>query len=128
MRNKIAVTILRVSLGVVFLIFGIGKFQDDIWAETIKSMAVFRGLPWSVNITVLLVGSSEVITGVFLILGFLTRFFSAVAAVQLLMILFLLQFQETRDIGLLGAAVYMALVKDTSLGVRELWPGGGNRR
>ena len=92
MKDKIAFTILRVGLGVVFLIFGIGKFQDDIWAQTIRSMEVFQGLPWDVGITVFLVGVSEVVAGTFLILGVFTRIFSAIASLQLLVILFLLQF------------------------------------
>ncbi len=118
MKDKIAFTILRVSLGVVFLIFGIGKFQDDIWAQTIKSMEIFQELPWDVGITVFLIGVSEVVTGAFLILGVFTRLFSAIASLQLLVILVLLQFQEIRDIGLLGAAIYMALVRDESFGVK----------
>ena len=92
MKSKLAFTVLRISLGVVFLIFGIGKFQDDIWAQTIKSMEVFQGLPWDVSVTVILIGVSEVTVGVFLILGLFTRIFSAVASLQLLVILFLLQF------------------------------------
>ena len=115
MKNKIAFTILRVGLGVVFLIFGIGKFQGDIWAETIKGMEIFQSLPWSVDITVLLIGASEVATGTFLILGIFTRLFAAVASLQLITILFLLQFQEIRDIGLLAAAVYMALARNKSI-------------
>ena len=118
MKDKIAFTILRVSLGVVFLIFGIGKFQDDIWAQTIKSMEIFQELPWDVGITVFLIGVSEVVTGAFLILGVFTRLFSAIASLQLLVILVLLQFQEIRDIGLLGAAIYTALVRDESFGVK----------
>ncbi|MCK5215992.1 MAG: DoxX family protein [Candidatus Omnitrophica bacterium] len=120
MKDKIAFTILRVGLGVVFLIFGIGKFQDDIWAQTIRSMEVFQGLPWDVGITVFLVGVSEVVAGTFLILGVFTRIFSAIASLQLLVILFLLQFQEIRDFGLLGAAIYMALVKDESFGFNRI--------
>ncbi len=116
MKDKIVFTILRVSLGAVFLIFGIGKFQDDIWAQTIKSMEIFQGLPWDVGITVFFIGVSEVVTGTFLILGVFTRIFSAIAGLQLVVILALLQFQEIRDIGLLGIAIYMAFVKDESFG------------
>lgn len=36
MKNKLAFLIIRVSLGIVFLIFGIGKFKNDIWAEAGK--------------------------------------------------------------------------------------------
>lgn len=121
MKHEFASTILRVSLGIVFLIFGIGKFQDDIWAQTIKSMEIFQKLPWGVSVSVIIIGISEVVTGVFLILGIFTRIFSMIASLQLLTILMLLQFQEVRDIGLLGAAVYMALIKNESYGLNWLY-------
>lgn len=120
MKGKIAFTILRVSLGVVFLVFGVGKFQDDIWAQTIKSMEIFQGLPWDVDVTVFLIGVSEVVTGTFLILGIFIRIFSTIASLQLGTILILLQFQEIRDIGLLGMAIYMALVKEESFGFNRI--------
>jgi uncharacterized membrane protein YphA (DoxX/SURF4 family) len=105
-KRNIAFLILRVSLGVVFLLFGIGKFQNDIWAQTIKSMEFFMKFPWDVNISVILIGTMETLTGLALILGLFTRFFAGLAALQLISILILLKFEETRDIGLLGAAIY----------------------
>jgi NADH dehydrogenase FAD-containing subunit len=56
-----------------------------------------------------------------LILGVFVRFFSAVAAVQLIAILVLLKFQQTRDFGLLAAALYLALAGDDFLGLGHLW-------
>jgi uncharacterized membrane protein YphA (DoxX/SURF4 family) len=120
MKEKIAYLLLRVSVGIVFLAFGIGKFQGDIWAETIKNMDIFHKLPWSVDTTVLLIGAQELVTGLALLSGVFTRLFSAVAAMQLITILFLLNFQETRDVGLLGAAIYMAVVKDPSWNIWTL--------
>ncbi len=121
MKNKVAFLITRVGLGAVFLLFGIGKFRNDIWAETIKSMDFFLKLPWDVNISVLLIGLLEVLTGIALIVGLSTRFFAAIAAAQLFGILVLFKFEETRDIGLLGAAIYMVLVRDESLSIGWLW-------
>jgi len=112
---------MRISLGIVFLIFGIGKFRNDIWAETIKGMDFFLKLPWNVNISVYLIGVLEVLTGAALIIGLFTRFFAAVAAAQLMGILILLKFQETRDIGLLGMAIYMTMVSDDSFAIDRLW-------
>jgi len=109
MKIKIGLLLLRVSLGVVFLIFGIGKFQNDIWAQTIRNMTVFESLPWSVDLTVILIGIVEVITAAALILGVFTRWFAALAALQLAAILVLLKFQQIRDIGLFGAALYLTL-------------------
>lgn len=109
MKNKIGLLILRVSLGTVFLIFGFGKFQNDMWAQTIRNMAVFESLPWSTDATVIIVGMVEVVTAGALILGVFTRWFAVLAALQLATILVLLKFQQIRDIGLLGAAVYLTL-------------------
>lgn len=121
MKNKLAFLIIRVSLGIVFLIFGIGKFKNDIWAETIKAMYFFLKLPWDVNISVIVIGVIEALTGIALIIGLFTCFFAALAAAQLLGILILLKFEETRDIGLLGMAIYMAIVNNDSFGIDWLW-------
>lgn len=112
---------MRVGLGIVFFTFGIGKFSNDIWVETIRNMDFFIRLPWNVNISVALVGITEVLTGAALIIGLFTRFFAFAATAQLIGILILLKFGETRDIGLLGMALYMALIKEDSFGVDWLW-------
>jgi len=121
MKNKIAFSIIRISLGVVFLLFGIGKFKNDSWALTIKNMDFFLKLPWSVDISVFLIGLSETVTGLALIIGLFTRFFSVLAAMQLLVISVLLKFEENRDIGLLGMSVYIAIVNGDSFGVDWFW-------
>lgn len=121
MKNKIAFLAMRVSLGFVFFIFGIGKFKNDIWAETIKTMDFFIRLPWDVNISVALIGITEILTGAALILGLFTRLFAAIAAAQLMGILILLKFQETRDIGLLGMAIYMTIVDNDAFAIGWLW-------
>jgi len=129
MKNKLAFLAMRVTLGIVFFIFGIGKFKNDIWAETIKTMDFFLRLPWDVNISVALIGITEILTGAALIIGLFTRFFAAVAAAQLMGILILLKFQETRDIGLLGMAIYMTIVDNDAFAIDWLWrkSKGGTR-
>ena len=109
MKDKISIFILRAGLGIVFLLFGVGKFNSDIWAQTIQGMSFFQALPWSTNISVPIIGALEILTGLCLITGFLTRFFAFLAALQLIAILALLNFQEIRDIGLLAIAVYLLL-------------------
>jgi uncharacterized membrane protein YphA (DoxX/SURF4 family) len=117
MKQKIAFLLLRISLGVIFLIFGIGKFRGDLWAQTMQGMDFFQNLPWSVGISIVLVGALEVITGAFLILGLLRRWASVIAAIQLTGILWLLNFQEIRDIGLLAIALYLALTCEGAWGI-----------
>jgi len=117
MKNRFAFLVIRVSLGLVFLMFGIGKLRGDIWAQTIRSMDFFLKLPWSVETSVMLIGALEILTGAALLLGLCTRFFAACAAAQLTGILVLLKFEEIRDIGLLGMALFIAMVPDNSFGI-----------
>ena len=121
MKNKLAFLVMRVALGVVFLIFGIGKFRNDIWVETIKAMDFFIKLPWDVNISIALIGIIEILTGLALIIGLFTRLFAALAVVQLIGILILLRFEEVRDIGLLGMAIYMTIIRNDAFTVDWLW-------
>src|SRR3989344_4520326 len=107
--NKFSPFILRIGLGLVFLIFGIGKFTGDIWAETIKAMPFFTSLPLSIELIVILIGLVEIITGLSLIIGFKTRIFAMIASLQLISILLLLKFEEIRDIGLLAAAISLSI-------------------
>lgn len=127
MKNRFAFLILRLSLGSVFLIFGIGKFRNDVWAQTIRSMDFFLRLPWDVGVSVFLIGLTETATGLALITGFFTRFFAVIAALQLSAILVLLNFQENRDIALLGAAIYIAIVNERSFNICSLWRKRGDK-
>lgn len=127
MKNKIGFLIMRLGLGTVFLLFGIGKFQNDIWAQTIKGMDFFLRLPWKADISVFLIGIVETLTGLALIFGIFRRFFSTLAAAQLLGILTLLKFQETRDIGLLAAAICLVLAKEDYFSLGWLWKKGRKR-
>lgn len=112
--------ILRIGLGIVFLIFGIGKFTGDIWAETIKAMPIFNSIPININTIVIIIGIMEVLTGLCLILGLFTRFFASLASLQLIMILILLKFGEVRDIGLLAAALSLAISGSRFLSIDNL--------
>ena len=102
------------------MIFGIGKFTNDGWAQTIRSMDFFLKLPWDVNFSVFLIGIMEVSTGTALIVGLFTRFFALLAALQLCAILILLRFEEVRDIGLLGAAIFIAVVPDDFFSLEKI--------
>ena len=108
LRYKISFLLLRVGLGIVFLVFGIGKFRGDEWVDTMRAMEFFAHLPWNVDISIFLVGILEVVTALALVLGLSIRFFSLLAALELASILALLYFygiREVRDIGLLASAL-----------------------
>ncbi|TWD93380.1 putative membrane protein YphA (DoxX/SURF4 family) [Neobacillus bataviensis] len=70
-RNEIAALILRVTLGVLFLIHGIVKFQGGI--ENIVGWFDSIGLPGFMAYGV---ASLEIIGGIAIIIGLATRFFA----------------------------------------------------
>jgi uncharacterized membrane protein YphA (DoxX/SURF4 family) len=122
--NSLSFLILRLGLGVVFLVFGIGKFQADQWVQTIHSMEFFSHFPWSVDTSVVLIGAFEIITGLALILGFFCRFFALMASCQLVLILVLLSMvgiQEIRNIGLLAGAIALFLTQEDFLSLDALF-------
>lgn len=121
MIEKITFLIMRISLGVVFLLFGIGKFQNDVWAHTMRHMDFFLKIPLSVDISIVLIGASEIVIGACLITGVFRRFFAGLAAIELLGILVLLNFGEIRDIGLLGLALYLAVAKNDFFSLPSFW-------
>jgi uncharacterized membrane protein YphA (DoxX/SURF4 family) len=99
---------LRAGVGAVFLLFGIGKFLGDGWADTMRSMEFFKTLPWSVDVSISISGFLEIATGAGLVLGAWTSFWALAAAAQLIAILWLLAglgIHEWRDIGLLAACL-----------------------
>jgi len=109
MKNKIAFIVLRVSLGAVFLIFGIGKFTGDYWARSMAAMPIVQSMPWPAQYSVWGLGALEALTAFLLISGIWLRPAAIAACLQLVVILIVLQFQEIRDIALLGAAIFLAL-------------------
>jgi uncharacterized membrane protein YphA (DoxX/SURF4 family) len=115
MKDKIPLVILRVGVGLVFLAFGIGKFQNDYLARTLQSMGLFQALPWDVHISTNLIGLLELFTGFLLMLGWFGHLAAGLAVAQLTVILFLFGFSEIRDLGLLGAAVCLFLTDDKTL-------------
>jgi uncharacterized membrane protein YphA (DoxX/SURF4 family) len=110
-----------VSLGIVFLRFGLGKLQHDYWARTIMMMDIFKLLPWDVSVTVQIIGLVEVITGIALISGFFTRLFAGIAGLMLMGILVLLNFSEIRDIALFTQALFLVMTKDEAYGICSLF-------
>ena len=113
MRTSFPYHLLRISLAVVFLFFGIGKFQNDIWADTMRNMPIFHIFGTSPDLWIYAVGVIELIIAASFIFNRYTQFFAGFASLELLSILFLLHFGETRDIGLLGATLALFFWKNT---------------
>lgn len=109
---NLSTLILRISLGLVFLFFGLGKFKGDAYAKTTKSLQIVKSLPILPDTTVLLIGSLEILIAILLLLGLYTRLASLLASLHLISILSifgLTNIDILRDIGLLGAAISLFL-------------------
>ncbi|MEH7545234.1 MULTISPECIES: DoxX family protein [Bacillaceae] len=78
-RNEIGALILRVTLGVLFLIHGVVKFQGGI--ENIVGWFDSIGLPGFMAYGV---ASLEIIGGIAIIIGLATRFFAALFALLMI--------------------------------------------
>src|SRR4051794_31008282 len=79
LKNEIGALILRVTLGALFLIHGIAKFQGGI--DNIVGWFESFGLPGFMAYGVALV---EIIGGIALIIGLATRFISALFALLMI--------------------------------------------
>lgn len=108
---------LRVSLGVVFLWFGLDKFiNPGFWTMWVPGV-VHEGLEKLLQVDVFpsllyLIGVYELVTGVALVLGLLVRYVAGVAAFFLGLIIITSGVSPVvRDIGLLGIAIYLALTE-----------------
>lgn len=119
-KKEFSFFLLRISLGVVFIIFGIGKFTNDFWAETMRNIPLLQMMPISMDALVIIDGTLEILTGLLLVLGLFTRIVSLVASLQLMAVLFFLKFQETRDIVLLAASLAIFLSGSKFLSIDNL--------
>lgn len=128
--NKNISTIMRVVLGILFLAHGIVKFQSGLgniagWFSSI-------GIPGFVAYAVAIL---EVVGGVALIIGLLTRYVSAIFVLMMIGAIFTAKLSA----GLLGngqmagyeleiayilVALHLVFVKSTALSVDSLFAGG----
>ena len=128
MNIKLASTILRVVLGIIFLAHGIDKLRMGLgnvagWFESIH-------VP---GFAAYLVGPIELLGGLLLIVGLFTRYVSAVLAVVLLGAIFTAKLSVgllgnggyELDLALLAIAVFLALANPESWSLDRLFRGKG---
>ena len=106
-KDSLAIFLLRLGLGGVFFWFGVDKcLAPESWAGWVPVFIQDR-LPMSMNLFLTGQGVGEAILGLFLVIGFLTRFSSFLCALILAAIVYFSGFNEVmvRDLGLLAMAV-----------------------
>lgn len=104
--NEVGKIILRISLALVFLYFGIVQLKDpSSWSGFVPEFLTFSFL--SANNIVVFNGFMEIVLGTFLIVGLYVRFASMVMALHLFGIAFSIGFSPLgiRDFGLAFATL-----------------------
>ena len=125
-KNEIGVLILRVTLGALFLIHGIVKFQGGI--ENIVGWFDSIGLPGFMAYGV---ASLEIIGGIAIIIGLGTRFFSTLFALMMIVATIKVKLAVgllgngqmagyELDLAFLAIAIYLAINGSKVLSISQL--------
>lgn len=111
--------ILRFSLGIVFVWMGILIVQNgDPYSASVASWVVER-IPWGLSLehVMLGVGIFDILMGLWLLFGIYPKIAASIAAAHIAVILIVtskgLNDVRVLDIGLLGAALSLALTRQT---------------
>lgn len=108
-RPQLAHFFLRLGLAFVLIYFGIGKaIHPGMWTQWIP-VPIFEILPMASQMFLLIQGVIEAVMGVLILFNFLVRPAAILLAILLIVVLVAFGFNEAtvRDIGLLGAALYL---------------------
>ncbi len=108
--SDIAILVLRIGLALVFFYFGVDKFIN---LQGNAAVASSLGVPINTIFFTIFYGVIEVVVGAFLMLGLFSRITAAVGAGMLISTLlafwFKMQIFLPRDVGLLGAAIFLLI-------------------
>ena len=118
-RPRVVALILRIGLGLVFIIAGGMKLlMADRFIEMFESLIPMSGLGLSYGI-----GIIELALGIFLLIGFLTRIMAIIIAViSVLCLVFVMVWvdQNPAHIGLIAAAIALIILGPGNLAVDNL--------
>lgn len=113
MKDKYELTtlILRVGLGFVFFYFGIDKLINPINWKGFITPELMNILFIDINLFILLLGIFEIILGLMLILGILTRTAALIISLHLFLVIITQGFNQisVRDIGLFAMAISLTI-------------------
>lgn len=112
MKNSLGLLILRIGIGLVFLLFGIDKLANPShWVIYIPA-DFGHDLDLDMRLVLKFQGMVELLTGIHMLAGLQTRVAASAAAVILLLIIFFLGWDPVtiRDLGLLGACLALVTV------------------
>jgi uncharacterized membrane protein YphA (DoxX/SURF4 family) len=111
MNNKLALTVLRITLGITFIWIGILIIQNpEAWGGYIQPWAA-KLLPLPLKEMMVGTGVLDIVIGFFIVTNILTWLAGLIGAIHLVIVLITSGINSitVRDIGLLGAAVAVSL-------------------
>ena len=106
-----SLTILRIGLGITFLLIGISIWKNpEIWGSFMRPWAqdlLLLPLATTMKVTAIL----DIVIGVFLILNIFTWAFAFLGALHLLIVIITVGFNDIsfRDFGLLAASIVLSI-------------------
>lgn len=112
MNNKLALTVLRIALGITFMWIGILIVQDpEAWGGYIQPWAA-KLLPLPLKEMMVGTGVLDIVIGFLIVTNILTWLAAGIGAIHLVIVLITSGINSitVRDIGLLGAAVAVSLI------------------
>jgi thiosulfate dehydrogenase [quinone] large subunit len=89
--KQLAYLVLRITLGVNMLVHGAGRFGENHEKFVSDTVTLFANSPlpsWSVSAFAYLIPLTETVIGIFLIVGFLTRYASILGALVMVGLIF----------------------------------------
>jgi putative oxidoreductase len=123
-KNEVGGLILRLVLGGVFLLHGLVKFREGI-SETITRFDGY-GIPYA-EVVGFGVAGIELLGGFFLIIGFSTRFVSALLVGVMAGAIIFVKFEEgflngfEFNVALIGMALYLLIAGSNLLSLDQLF-------
>lgn len=124
LKNEVGALILRIVLGGIFIIHGLAKFQGGI-SETISRFEGYN-IPYA-DIVGFGVAGIELIGGFFLIIGFSTRFISALLIGVMAGAIVTVKFEEgflngyEYNVALIGMALYLLCAGSRLMALDQLF-------
>lgn len=112
-KKDYALLLVRLSIGIVFLLFGIDKLVNpSSWLGYIPGY-INNLIPFSIDTFIIILGIGESILGVLFILGLFTWLISLLSAIHLSLIIISVGYNDVaiRDFGLFLVVISLMLIK-----------------
>ena len=110
-KENLSKLVIRLAPGIVFLVFGIGKFVNPVYWLSYIPQSISNLIPFDQSTFIYTLGVIEAIIGILLIIGLFIKFISIVSSIHLVLVISSLGFNEisARDFALLLISISLIL-------------------